>query len=372
MVQPQIYFSLLLLAGCSVKPKLPFEGEADLRVQGVTRAACLEAVDLNKDGKLDLVTLSGEIPKLVAFLKDGSGYRKAAEMDAGASASDAKVGDFNEDDRIDVAVSHHGTNEVWIFFGKGTGAFQQPSKATMPAGKPHAHMLLPHDFNGDRHTDLLIAQSDDNQVWLLLGDGKGRFTPSAGSPVKTDIHPYVVTAADFNGDGKLDFATPNWYGKSVSVKLGDGKGRFTEAPKSPIKGYTGPTAVASGDLTGDRRMDLAVANDDSTVVHLLAGDGKGSFTKLVDLRAKEDCFAPILVDLNGDGKLDVIATASNSADTFSYWLNLGRGKFGPTHTLPCRSLATRICIADLNSDGRVDLAIGTWDGAEIHIWFGKH
>lgn len=243
----------------------------------------------------------------------------------------------------------------------------------VPVTRPHLHMLLTADANRDHHADLLLAQSDDNRAWVLLGDGKGGFAPSSGSPIPTGDHPYVVAASDLNGDGHLDFATPNWYGKSVSVFLGDGSGRFREAPKSPIGGFAAPTAIAAGDLTGDGAVDLAVGNDDSSRLQILVGDGKGCFAAgaVPDLESRGDCFAPIVADMTGDGRLDVIATAVNGAQTFNYWTNLGDGGFSPGHALPCPSVASRICVADVNGDGAADLAAGTWDEAKVHIWLGR-
>jgi hypothetical protein len=220
---------------------------------------------------------------------------------------------------------------------------------------------------------LLIAQADDNRAWTLLGDGKGGFSPSSGAPWPTGNHPYVVAVADFNGDGQADFATPNWYGKSVSVFLGDGTGQFRGAPGSPLTGFKAPTSLDAGDLTGDGRVDLALGNDDSSEVQILVGDGTGAFAvaKAPALQAHAECFAPTLADLNQDGRLDVVATAQNNATTISYWINLGRGQFSPPQALSCAGTATTLCAADLNGDGVQDLAVGMDKAEQTLIWFGK-
>ena len=84
-----------------------------------------------------------------------------------------------------------------------------------------------------------------------------------------------------------------------------------------------------------------------------------------------DGFAATLADFNGDGKLDVVANAQNGAQTLSYWINLGGGKFSPADALACTASASTICVADLNGDGIPDLAVGTDDGDKTLIWFGK-
>lgn len=54
---------------------------------------------------------------------------------------------------------------------------------------------------------------------LLLGNGDGTFTPASGSPYAVGSGPFGITAADFNGDGKLDLAVANISNGTVSVLL---------------------------------------------------------------------------------------------------------------------------------------------------------
>jgi hypothetical protein len=74
------------------------------------------------------------------------------------------------------------------------------------------------DFNGDGKLDLAVANSGDNTITLLLGDGRGGFTPSMGSPFAAGTQPASVAVGDFNGDGKLDLAVAN-SGGGVAVLL---------------------------------------------------------------------------------------------------------------------------------------------------------
>jgi hypothetical protein len=361
----------------------PFDGPADLQIGGVTATNGLAAADFTGDGRQDLALVSLDNARLMIVVQNrnqpsGPGgqesrFAVACDVDAGASAGDVVVADFDEDGRPDVAVPHHDTAEVWVFSGNGDGTVGSPRKISVAAKKPHSHALVAADANRDRHVDLLLAQADDNQLWVLLGDGKGGFAPASTSPMATGNHPYGSALADFNGDAHPDLATPNWYGKTISVFLADGRGGFRPGPGSPIGGLTAPTALGAGDLNGDGHPDLAVGQDDASKVLLLAGDGKGGFAagKLANLEARGPCFSPILADLNGDGRLDALATSQNHAPTFSYWLNQGAGRFSPANPLPCPPLATDICVADLNGDRLADVAVGTWKEPKIYVWFGK-
>lgn len=363
--------ALVVTVSSILAEPIPFDGPATATAPGVLKTSAVSLADLNKDGRLDVVLLSGETERISVLLNETSGFRVVNEFNAGPSATGCATGDFNKDNDVDLAVSHHDTDEVWLFFGKSGGFFVEPKKIRIPVTKPHAHMLLAVDANGDQISDLLLAQADDNQVWLLLGNGKGEFETSPGSPMSTGNHPYTIAASDFDNDGKLDFATPNWYGRSLSIFLGDGKGNFTEAPKSPMSGFAAPMSLGTGDLTGDGNIDLAVGNDDSRTIQILAGDGKGIFAagSVPDLQAHHDCLQPVLADLNADGKLDVVATAVNDAPSFSYWINLGEGKFSPAHALACPAVASRIRVADLNGNGVPDMFVGSWKEARSFIWF---
>src|SRR2546425_1268326 len=80
--------------------------------------------------------------------------------------------------------------------------------------------------------------------------------------------PDSVAVGDFNGDGKLDLAVANFDSSDVSVLLGNGDGSFKAA--LTFGAGRGPSFVAVGDFNGDGKLDLAVANpgsSDSSVLH---------------------------------------------------------------------------------------------------------
>jgi hypothetical protein len=100
--------------------------------------------------------------------------------------------------------------------GNGDGTFGAPT-AIAVGNAPDA--IVAGDFNNDGKLDLAIANSADNTVTLLLGNGDGKFTQAAGSPYPVGKFPYQIVAADFNGDGKLDLALANLMDGTVSILL---------------------------------------------------------------------------------------------------------------------------------------------------------
>src|SRR5438132_377175 len=124
------------------------------------------------------------------------------------------------------------------------------------------------------------------------------------------LRPQSLAVGDFNGDGRPDLAVANNGSTNVSVLLGNGDGTFQNA-----FGYgagTGPGSVAVGDFNGDGKPDLAVANigslrDNYTDgnVSVLLGNGDGTFRSAVDYGAGSVPRSVTVGDFNGDGKLDL-------------------------------------------------------------------
>src|SRR5437868_14619769 len=89
-------------------------------------------------------------------------------------------------------------------------------------------------------------------------------------PLKTFAAGYTtrsVITADFNGDGKKDLVTANFYDNTISVLLGDGAGNFSAPTNFTVGTY--PTSVAAADFNADGKMDVAVANNNSNTLSIL-------------------------------------------------------------------------------------------------------
>ena len=84
-----------------------------------------------------------------------------------------------------------------------------------------------------------------------------------------------MAVGDVNGDGKPDIVVANDDSNTVSVLLGNGNGTF-QAQQTFATG-TDPSSVAVGDVNGDGKPDLVVANDGSNTVSVLLGNGNGTF-----------------------------------------------------------------------------------------------
>ena len=154
--------------------------------------------------------------------------------------------------------------------GDGNGSFQ--SQVTFPTGwKPRS--LAVADVNGDHLPDLVVANSGDNNVGILLGNGNGTFQNQSTKPAGTN--PQSVAIADVNGDGNRDVIVASYGDNRVGVLLGNGNGTFQN--QTTFVAGSSPQSVAVADLNLDSKPDLLTANFQSFDLSVLLGNELGSF-----------------------------------------------------------------------------------------------
>jgi hypothetical protein len=333
------------------------------------------AGDIDKDGHIDLVV--AENNKLSVMLGDGKGSFAPAPVPATpvtGVGGEMLLADFNRDGILDFAGSHHDRYEVVLLLGQGDGRFTNapgsPFSARAPGKRPHTHALSAADVNGDGKLDLVTANNEDGDLSLLLGDGKGGFTIAHGSPFPCGPSPYPIALADVNGDRNLDIVVPNTAPgpTTVTVLLGDGRGEFHAAPRSPFKANDRAYFVAVADLNGDSKPDIVGTHDDASIATLHLGNGKGNFTQATNspLELGNRAWSVVPADLNGDGKIDLAFGAEKGVAVF---LGDGRGGFQRAAGSPFRTgLGTwRIEVIDLNHDGKPDFIANNVESNDISI-----
>ncbi len=246
--------------------------------------------------------------------------------------------------------------------------------STPPTGSGPAGVVV-SDFNGDGVYDLATANSNDNTVTVLLGNGSGGFTAAPGSPFSTGASPSAIVTGDFNNDGRLDLAIANNAGNSVTVLLGNGSGGFSAAPGSPFATGAFPIGLTLGDFNGDQKLDIAVANSGDNTLTVLLGTGTGSFTAQTQgvLTVSATPHSIASADFNGDGYRDiVIASATSTTGVATVLLGSAAGFVQAPNSpfaLPSRGLG--VTIGDWNNDLTPDLAFAGVGGSNaIAIYTG--
>jgi FG-GAP-like repeat len=322
--------------------------------------------DLNGDGKPDVVTVTSLDHKAVILLNNGNGtFLAPITYDVGELAKGAVIADLNGDGVPDFAVEEHTSisapGTISVFAGVGDGTLQAPVHYNPTVQANWA--LGAGDFNSDGVPDLVftsIVQNLPTQVGVMLGNGDGTFqTPrsfaSGGPLARTPV------LADFNGDGVLDMAVPNaGINGKLGVMLGNPDGTFQDAVN--LNTAFGAKSAAVGDMNGDGKPDIVVANGISSNVLVFLSNGDGTFQSP---KATGSLFLATYIalgDFNNDGKLDAAVRGISGAQVI---FGNGDGTFRSsiaTYGGTCTGCGQGpILTADLNGDGNMDIVLANGD-----------
>jgi len=137
------------------------------------------------------------------------------------------IADVNRDGKPDIIVANTEDETISVLLGDGNGTLQTCAGLSVPCGKGPNDIAVA-DMNGDGNPDLVIANTGTPYLTILLGDGRGGFKSSPHSPFATESYPHVhgVVAADFMGDGKLAVITDSWGHDQILLIPGDGNGNL--------------------------------------------------------------------------------------------------------------------------------------------------
>jgi hypothetical protein len=285
-------------------------------------------------------------------------------------------------DKLDVLICDALNNQVLVL-----SPYQSP-----PAWKViarglccvHAEVV---DLDGDGINDIVLAclgnfyATDDrvgSVVWLK-GAADGTFAPVTlldGIGRVADVR-----AADFSGRGKLDLVVAEfgWH-QAGSILLLENQTTDWKQPRFILRildNRHGTTHVPVADLNGDGKPDfVAVISQEHETVVAFLNEGGGRFRRQTIYTAPHPtfgCDGIQLVDLNGDGKLDVLLTNGDSLDApyllkpyhgLTWLENRGGYPFTPHRLADCYGAISPVT-ADFAGKGLLDVAFVTFLPAEF-------
>ncbi len=321
-------------------------------------------------------------------------FSPAAAYPVGASGSGAAgllAADLDGDGRLDLLTVVTTWNaaalasDVVVLLGDGDGRFAHA------AGRPIEPFFLPSaiaDLDGDGHLDLIGRGGvlDQNTVDVIRARGDGTFTDAV--TYAAGHSPQRAAVADLDGDGAPDLVAPDSRvdlfgpngGGAVYTLGGIGDGTFQ--PAVSVYRANSPVDVALGDLDGDGRADLVVSDQglyglfedvSGSAIVVLPGAGDGSYPTAHEFPRPATSYDRVaLGDLDGDGRLDVVALAyvegprrsdgwGNGPGGYNLVALRGDGTGALTESalapLPFGADGEDLALADFDGDGHLDAAV---------------
>lgn len=360
-----------------------------------------DVADMNKDGHLDIVHGAARkgATSPVIFLGDSRGswqlWQEARfPADVRYDYGDAAVADFNGDGHMDVAVAMHILG-LRVMVGDSKGGFKlwsegldyrDPNRGGGATGYS-SRAIEVVDWNGDGRPDLLALgegmrlntsrekqpQLEDGSSFgaaVYLNQGNGTWVRKDKGTDEGQLFGDSLAAADFDGDGRLDFVTAaSFVDKKDIVHLGRNELWETAVLDLRPRGYV--TAVAAADFDGDGRDDVAVGYINNELGVLRSGidvffarpgkdeDGLSWERRgLAAVDGRSGFYALDTGDLDGDKKFDLVALTGDGQ--VHIFLGESQGSFARAElpagsdTEPgCRGYDVRL--VDLDRDGRDEI-----------------
>ena len=308
----------------------------------------------------DLPTESSTVPSSVS----GTVFEVVVEYDAGENPLGITFGDFNGDNKQDIVVTSprkqdgisttaDGSMTLFLNNSSSISSFPYTSSTITPATAEWRQDVISADFTGDNITDLVVTQTDQDQIKLLSNDGSATFTDN-GSLTVGDV-PLKLLSGDWNSDNQTDLAVVNRDNSSISI-LQNSSGVFAISQTLSVSAH--PIQIASADWDGDNDTDLAVLSRDSTLVQIWLNSGSGTFSaQSTTYTVGSLPIDMISGDWNCDAKQD-LAVSNYGDSTLSLIYGNGTGDFDSPLTISSRSGPRTLAAADFDNDSKMDFVAG--------------
>jgi hypothetical protein len=305
------------------------------------------------------LVLAGTTASSTVVISPSGSYNSVYNVTVNNISGTGTVGlNLVDDGSILDQVGSHMANACNTFLGQ----------RTYPAGS-YANCVAVADVNADDKPDALVAT--DSGVNVLLGNGDGTFQAQERYPAGS--YPGSVRVADMNGDGKLDLVVSSYsVSTSISILLGNGNGTFQTAKSIDVGVNTGCVRVA--DVNGDGKQDLVFGYDNGNVVGILLGNGDATFQAPKTVATTHNPGYVGVADINGDGKPDLIVAYGSGRGAYSnvgVMLGNGNGTVQAQKTFATGTFPGTVAVADLNGDGKMDLAVNNDGSYNVSVLLGK-
>ena len=294
--------------------------------------------DLDGDGKPELViSRSGSPRNSIHILRNVSAGTVAFAapinlfLEVSHFATRIIIRDLNQDGKPELIVTNSFNNVLYVFrntTASGTLSFASPPTEIPIVNAATNYGVEVQDFDGDGLPDLAVTPFQSNDIFLLKNQSSGSIAFGTAQKITLSGTLNSLNSADFNQDNKPDLVVTNTINNQVHVLLNQSvPGTFSFNTSMVLAASNGPWGVDVSDIDGDKDPDLIVTNRNLPVLNVFLHSGNfssPSFTK-VDIATSKPSRNVKGGDLDGDGKPDLAVTTFNAA-TSSYTLDILRNK----------------------------------------------
>lgn len=290
----------------------------------------LAVSDFDGDGKKDIVTLNSNISS-ITVLKNTSTPDYVmfdTRLDItipsySALYTDIEVIDIDKDGRNDIILANNNGNIIVYKNTSFGGSISFKIYNTFNTNTSIKAFTI-GDIDGDSYPDIAIASSGDNKVWIWKNTSQidqPNFAQAINYPISTNLND--IKLADLDGDNKLDMILVSGSSNMGYVlKNTSTIGNIGFATKIDLPSHSNPISIDIADLDGDAKADLIFHNFASKDISLLRNNssvGNLSFLQKNDLNVQDSALAGATVDLDGDGRIDILSRASGGH--YNFFLN---------------------------------------------------
>jgi hypothetical protein len=332
------------------------------------------SADFNNDNRSDIVTANNGTNTIGIYLGYGDGcfhIQTTYFIGYDTLPYSLAVGDFNNDKMLDIVVANYGTNDIGILLGHGNGTFaDQTTYSTSLNSNPTSIAL--GDFNNDSQLDIVVANYGTGNIGMLLGYGNGTFETQRTYPIGSDSHPQYITIGDLDNDNQLDVVIVDSENDEIHILLGYGNGTFALLTTYDAVSGSKPFAVAVVDFNKDNRSDIVVVNSGTNDVHILRGYSIKSSARQKNwfLGRGSTLNSVVISDFNKNNHLDLAVSAYRGVLIMIDYIN-GTFMKQTTYSSGNGSIAQYICIGDINNDNQMDIVTANYNTDNVGVLLGQ-
>jgi hypothetical protein len=339
--------------------------------------------DIDGDGKPDLVTTNAVFGNFISVYRNtsttGSISFAAANIFLGANVmTDIELADLDGDGKLDITLAADVVNEIRILRNTSTvGAINFSSYVNFNSGL-HPLAVAVSDIDGDGRPDIIAPDYNNGFIRIyrnLSSPGSLSFTSSAA--LNTGAFPTAVAVGDLDGDGKPEVA--NVSENSTITIWRNNATAGTILNSSFLFGGTFsvgaiPNSLLMGDLDGDSKLDLLSGSNNLGLLSVLRNTSSvGTISFAAHTTFNSPLLTkPVLSDINGDGKLDIVM-ADTYTNTIALYTNtstfgtLNSSSFASKINLPASNGPAAVVACDMDADGKPDLITANPQGPSYSI-----